>query len=309
MRRRQKHGHESGAWKVAFGDLMVCLMCTFLLLWVIQATTNAERKEIADAIKSDGDVAALDYYIRRDTIKPLQIREKAKDNQTENIDIRNTSILRGQFNTLPDLQMLAMQLAQKIRHFGASDHVNIQVIPDGVKISFHDADNRMFPRGSSKLSFYFEDLMMHFSDSIRQIDNAIMFAGHTDNLVFSRGASISNWELSANRANTVRDLMVTSGVNERGIVQVVGLASTQPLDKINLGAPINRRVELILLTKSAELRLRGLYRSDMSQSVNSGYAPEGSATEEGTPLDTNNAIRQAKAAAKANQPVSRLDSL
>jgi chemotaxis protein MotB len=41
-------GHHGGAWKVAYADFVTAMMAFFLLMWLLNATTEAQRKGIAD---------------------------------------------------------------------------------------------------------------------------------------------------------------------------------------------------------------------------------------------------------------------
>jgi chemotaxis protein MotB len=41
-------GHHGGAWKVAYADFVTAMMAFFLLMWLLNATTEKQRKGIAD---------------------------------------------------------------------------------------------------------------------------------------------------------------------------------------------------------------------------------------------------------------------
>ena len=41
-------GHHGGAWKVAYADFVTAMMAFFLLMWLLGATTEKQRKGIAD---------------------------------------------------------------------------------------------------------------------------------------------------------------------------------------------------------------------------------------------------------------------
>src|ERR1700761_4037905 len=41
-------GHHGGAWKVAYADFVTAMMAFFLLLWLLNVTTDVQRKGIAD---------------------------------------------------------------------------------------------------------------------------------------------------------------------------------------------------------------------------------------------------------------------
>ena len=41
-------GHHGGAWKVAYADFVTAMMAFFLLMWLLGATTEKQRKALAD---------------------------------------------------------------------------------------------------------------------------------------------------------------------------------------------------------------------------------------------------------------------
>lgn len=43
----QEGGHHGGAWKVAYADFVTAMMAFFLLMWLLNATTDKQRKGIA----------------------------------------------------------------------------------------------------------------------------------------------------------------------------------------------------------------------------------------------------------------------
>jgi chemotaxis protein MotB len=42
------HAHHGGAWKVAYADFVTAMMAFFLLMWLLGATTEKQRKALAD---------------------------------------------------------------------------------------------------------------------------------------------------------------------------------------------------------------------------------------------------------------------
>src|SRR5919206_2653737 len=41
-------GHHGGAWKVAYADFVTAMMAFFLLLWLLNVTTDVQKRGIAD---------------------------------------------------------------------------------------------------------------------------------------------------------------------------------------------------------------------------------------------------------------------
>src|SRR5512140_1615570 len=50
IKRVKKHaaGHHGGSWKIAYADFVTAMMAFFLLLWLIGATSDDQRRGIAD---------------------------------------------------------------------------------------------------------------------------------------------------------------------------------------------------------------------------------------------------------------------
>lgn len=94
--------------------------------------------------------------------------------------------------------------------------------------------------------------------------NKISISGHTDATPFVGSGGFGNWELSANRANAARRALV-AGTYPDSQVAVVGYASSALYDHENPTNPVNRRIDIVVLTKKAQQRIEG--------DQNSGGAP------------------------------------
>jgi chemotaxis protein MotB len=90
------------------------------------------------------------------------------------------------------------------------------------------------------------DLVRLLAKELGQLPNTIAIEGHTDAKPYPPGAIYTNWELSSDRANSVRRLMQTNGIRSDQITQVRGFADQRlrkpeaPLD------PSNRRISFIV---------------------------------------------------------------
>jgi chemotaxis protein MotB len=84
----------------------------------------------------------------------------------------------------------------------------------------------------------------------------VSLAGHTDATPYASGEKgYSNWELSADRANASRRVLLAGGMEERRVVRVVGMASAVSLHKSDPHDAMNRRISLIVLSGAAEQAL------------------------------------------------------
>ena len=115
----------------------------------------------------------------------------------------------------------------------------------------------MFDIGSARLQPYFEDILLAMADTIKAVPNKISISGHTDAKPYSGAGEFGNWELSANRANAARRALVAGGYPDGQVARVVGYASSSLFDRENPFNPVNRRIDIIVLTKKAQRNIEG----------------------------------------------------
>jgi len=118
--------------------------------------------------------------------------------------------------------------------------------------------------GSAKLKSYTAKILEEIGRVISQVPNRISISGHTDATRFHKGYIVyendygeevkqpySNWELSADRANTARRVLLKNGLIKTQIGRVVGLSSSIPFNA-NPKHPMNRRISIIVMNRDAE---------------------------------------------------------
>ena len=115
----------------------------------------------------------------------------------------------------------------------------------------------MFASGSANLEPYFEDILLAMADTIKAVPNKISISGHTDAKPFVGRGDFGNWELSANRANAARRALVFGSYPDDQVARVVGYASSALFDREHPLNPVNRRIDIIVLTKKAQRSIEG----------------------------------------------------
>ena len=70
--------------------------------------------------------------------------------------------------------------------------------------------------------------------------------GHTDSKPYSAASTYTNWELSSDRANAARRLMLLHGIRTDQVTQVRGFADQRLRKKEAPLDPSNRRISLIV---------------------------------------------------------------
>ncbi|MBM3629349.1 MAG: hypothetical protein FJX21_16200 [Alphaproteobacteria bacterium] len=295
------HGHHGGAWKVAYADFVTAMMAFFLLLWLLNVTTEEQRLGIANYFMPDSvsrsqsggggvlggvtispgemekKAAGLVLAIPRapdaseaETAqdvdgegKPPERREprdpadhvldaskdKDKDKDGDISERRlkeqlarqeEESFRKAEFELkhedVPDLKQLAENLI-------------VDRTPEGLRIQIVDQGKySMFPLGSAAPMEHTRKLMNAVARIVQRLPNRISVTGHTDALQFQNNSrNYGNWELSADRANSSRRMLLEAGLPSDRINRVIGKAEQEPLFSENPNDPRNRRISIVLL--------------------------------------------------------------
>ncbi|MDX1352643.1 MAG: OmpA family protein, partial [Thiomicrorhabdus sp.] len=234
-------------------------------LWVLGGTNDEEMKAMAEFFRDPTVIES----------SPMSLVESKEAGRTS-----DAMIDMGGFKDSPKgqegnedgsgkaqekAQMEAMKLELE-KQISASESLNqlkeqlkIDVTPNGLQVQILDDRKRpMFGSGVVLPKEYASDLLREVGKVLSTTNNKISIAGHTDSSGYHNSSEYTNWELSADRANAARRLLIQGGVNSDRIAQAVGMADTVPFDKENPYNPRNRRISIIVLNKEAEERLRSL---------------------------------------------------
>lgn len=263
IKRKNKGGKKGGAWEVAMADLMISMMCFFLVMWILQVINTEDKEKFINFMKN-GTLDLVEHSNGLgNSISPIQLPQvsTSRDPDLKQFIIDDSSLIDGEFNTQQELTMLANFIDSKLDNIDPNNSVNLEVTPQGLKLVISDSSKgSMFYRGGSSITPYYQDLLMSLAPLIHSIKNSMILTGHTDSVQFI-GRKQSNWDLSSQRANIARDTLVQSGVPASHIFQVSGMADTAPLNPEDTRSSVNRRVELFILTRSAKEIMSTIYKN------------------------------------------------
>ena len=255
-------GHHGGAWKVAYADFVTAMMAFFLLMWLLNATTEDQRKGIADYFNptipvstvSGGGSSVLDgsTVFSEDTLAKngtggarASQGEALEDPETPGDNARDEA--GGDNETLKSLEEALLNQVAGEASEGLARHIMTKVTPEGLVIELTDVDGSpLFNVGSTDVSPTMRLLLKVVTNSLTLVTNEISIVGHTDGLAYSGARNYSNWELSTDRAHMARRLMVEAGLPTSQINEVAGKADTEPLVQDRY-APQNRRISITIL--------------------------------------------------------------
>jgi len=268
--KRYAAGHHGGAWKIAFADFATAMMAFFLVLWLITAATPEQKLAIGGYFKdpigfSDSgtpyiiDLGGTPALAPDNTLNPEEKLEPVPDKikvDADQIESMAEQVDKERLELL--LQELQNKVEQNPQLKKFKDQLLFEITPDGLRIQIMDAENRpMFDVGSARLKPYFEDILLAMADTIAAVPNKISISGHTDATPYAGTGDFGNWELSANRANAARRALVAGRYPDSQVARVVGYASSVLFDTANPTSPINRRIDIVVLTKKAQQAIEG----------------------------------------------------
>lgn len=281
------HGHHGGSWKVAFADFMTAMMAFFLVMWLMVAASDPQKKAIAGYFNDAGGglvgpggantgVIQFDHPASSpEDMRPPTIKKEADGGENENnsgagID-RPTAMpltetqMREQYEKQEkeNLAKLKEQLQEELnKNDSVLREVRDQILIDytglGLRVQIVDKEQRpMFDTGKAKMKEYSLAVLEALAPLLDSVPNHLSITGHTDAAKYGDGALYSNWELSADRANTARRALLDGGYPEEKIINVQGMGSAAPFNADEPLAPINRRIAILVLKKSVEEALLG----------------------------------------------------
>ncbi len=270
-------GHHGGSWKVAYADFTTAMMAFFLLLWLLNVATDDQKRGIADyfapvsaSMTTSGAGGVLggqtmvtdgsrisDSGVPSVALALAPPAPEASDQNPED-DLEGGEMSEEELaKALAEREERMLQEAKKaleeaIANTPAlaelSNHLLIDITPEGLRIQLVDRDQEsMFPIGSAKMYPYTRKLLHEIAKVIADLPNKISISGHTDASPYRGGREYTNWELSTDRANASRRVLLDAGLDPNRIARVVGMADKElllPDDPFN---PINRRISIILL--------------------------------------------------------------
>ena len=255
-------GHHGGAWKVAYADFVTAMMAFFLLMWLLNATTEEQRKGIADYFNptipisrisgggSDGlngsSIFTEETYAKMGTGATRDATAgRPSTAKTSGTDMQDTEVASG----AGDAQ-LAEQLALAMQDEASAlnDHIMVKMSPEGIVMELVDSEDvPLFQKGASEPTDLLITLVATVTESFETFGNSIKIVGHTDAHPFQGNGDFDNWDLSAARANVARRLLINEGFPAERIQEVSGRADTDLLFEDDPYGAQNRRISITLL--------------------------------------------------------------
>lgn len=252
-------GHHGGAWKVAFADFVTALMAFFLVMWLVNQSVVVKE--------------AVSGYFQ----DPSGYMEKLKRGGSDIMQGGSTTIkmfkydknelkdkLQRQKQILSDVGANLKKAIEEMPDIGdMKNYIEFEMTSEGLMIQLIDASTAsdsaiFFDPGSSHLKPMASLILAAIAVELAKLPQNIVIEGHTDSSPIRGRKDYSNWELSADRANSARRLLELSGIRPGQIVTVRGYADNKLKVLDDPEDPGNRRVTIIVLNEVFQKHLKDI---------------------------------------------------
>ncbi len=252
-------GAHGGAWKVAYADFVTAMMCLFLLLWLVNVDPSS-KAAITSFFKQPSTSGPLNgnIFVFGGGKKPADPGKF--DGGASFLDFQKLIITEANKREIARLlkKELLEELEQEADH-ELIDRVEFNLTKRGILIEIKDGPNKeVFKKGSSAISDQARIIIDKLANLLRARVSPIIVAGHTDGTDFSYG-NYDNWNLSVDRAISVKNRLIYSGMLKERFARIEGYADTQPKDPELASAAVNRRITLLLLQDGELEKLKPEY--------------------------------------------------
>ena len=283
---RAHEGHHGGAWKVAYADFVTAMMAFFLLMWLLGATTENQRKGIADYFaarvpispESAGGEGVLEGgFMPRTAEARFRLGDRDRDDVTlaagaprseqpegaaARRDVRHEErVERQRFETIQSEILRRLEASTSLRDLAGN--LLFELTPEGLRIHIFDRSGAdMFRLGSAAPQPRTIAILRIIADIIGAVRNGVVITGHTDSRPFVGAGPYGNWDLSSDRANAARRVLADNGVAPERFRRIEGRAALEPLIERDPSDPRNRRIAITLLRTGGSLRAQAEARAD-----------------------------------------------
>ena len=268
-------GHHGGAWKVAYADFVTAMMAFFLLMWLLGATTEKQRKGIADYFAptlidtNKTGLGGSGLLGGESIMSNNKLGPKAAAAEIASVGIPSPPTTGGPETGVDkkgSLRSTAASRAEDAKKFEAmrrqvmaqiassaslrklANQVRFVRTDNGLRIDLVDShEHSMFALGTTALDPRAAELIGLIAQSVRETSNPLMIRGHTDSVPYGDPRAMNNWMLGTGRAEATRRRLALGGIPEARFERIEGVADREPMIEKDRFDPRNRRVAITLL--------------------------------------------------------------
>ena len=243
IKKVKKHsGHHGGAWKVAYADFVTAMMALFIVLWILSQNDEI-KKSVAHYFKDPIGLSDKGPSILNGS--SIGIQKPAVDSSANNQILSR----KKEMEILREMgEEILGELSKDDAFKSLLGQIKIEFVKEGLRIEIVDSSKDLFFEiGTAKLTKAASLLLRKIGDNIAKLPNLVEVEGHTDARPYSGGANgYTNFELSADRANSARRALTSGDLPEKQIYEVRGFADRKLRDPEHPYSFVNRRISIIV---------------------------------------------------------------
>ena len=252
-------GHHGGAWKVAYADFVTAMMAFFMLMWLLNATTEQQRKGLADyfsptlplnRISSGGDgmfggtnifsqeklaedgTGGTEFDSLPSDVSDEEDRDALSIAETRSLsEVEAVLIGRGGESLLSDMEL---------------QHVVSRISPEGLIIEVYSRPGfPLFEAETGEIQPLLASILAVFAEAFTLVENPVTIRGYTAaRPIVLREPRV--WDRSITRADHTRRHLQDVGLSPQRIESIEGFGDRKLVDPNGL-SPRNDRIEVILV--------------------------------------------------------------
>ncbi|QIG91327.1 MULTISPECIES: OmpA/MotB family protein [unclassified Bradyrhizobium] len=266
-KRGDAHGGGHG-WFVTFADLMGLMMSFFVMLVAFSTMDNNKLKIVAgsmrDAFGVQTDVrysgiVESDGLPTRPKLKNVEHISPEESSANPTPDEKERSQINGaRLKIDREFALASASLRQALQDMPElteiSKNIMFEETKEGLNLEIVDQDGRsMFADGSREPYERTRRLIQRLAAPLKATPLRVAIVGHTAAGFVPARSDYDAFDLSADRANAVRQILEREGLPPSHIFAVSGKADGQPLFPDDPTLPANRRVTITLMRENPPL--------------------------------------------------------
>lgn len=248
-------GHHGGAWKVAYADFVTAMMAFFLLMWLLNATTEQQRKGLADyfsptipvnrisgggeGLFSGSSMLSEDAMLHDGTGEPSGIPPAGTSTGNE--------AAAAEVAALQDIEAQLLGIGgESFIQQEALRHVVTRLTDEGLIIEIFAREGApLFIGETTEPTPVLVELTTMFARVFQIVTNPVAVEGH----IRSTPLVVADprlWDISTGRAQVVRQLLEAGQLDQNRIARITGNAD-RDLAREDALSVRNNRIEVTLL--------------------------------------------------------------
>ncbi len=237
--KKKKHGHgahHGGAWKVAYADFVTAMMALFIVLWIVGQSKQV-KEYVANYFKDPGAFMQ--------NTKGGGVFEKSDIKVGERVTEEYLKRQQDEMKQLADKIISEIKKTPSLKEI--LNQVKIEFTKEGMRIELvEESQSFFFDVGTANLKPEAIQLLTVIAGELKNLHNHIVVEGHTDSRAYSAAGGYTNYELSSDRANSARRVLMKTGLWEKQIDEIRGYADNRLRNKANPFDITNRRISILV---------------------------------------------------------------